>query len=846
MSEIKRKKLSGYAYKQKRLSKEIEKRKLSGAIEKFIKPSTTTTLDSDEDIQNEKKLNLSDALENFDSPSTSTSSEYKNEAETKVQEISQTMEIPVNTDVGSGLNPNNREFDDPATWRNLSSFEHQIIVENGPIQVKQFNFPVDEHGRRFSETLYYRKISNGELFKRNWLLYSKSSDAAFCFCCLLFQNSGIDFSSWSKGYKDWRNISRSLKAHETSENHMQCFQKWKEMDKRLKVEQTIDREQQRILNLQRQYWRDVMKRIIAVIQLCATQMLPLRGASDKVFQPDNGNFLKIIECLAKFDTITSEHLKKASLPNKSVHYLSKDIQNNIISLLGQRVRNVILEKIRAAKYYSIILDCTPDISKIEQMSLIIRIVTKDGGLYNCQEYFIDFLNVQSSTGENLTKVLLTELENLNLEVGNIRGQGYDNGSNMKGIHAGVQKRILDMNPKAFFVPCSCHSLNLVVNDAAKTTGSIANYFSIVQELYVFFSASTQRWAVLNKHVTSLTLKSLSDTRWESRIESVKPLRYQLGEIYDALLELSLDQHRDTDTRNKSKSLATIISDFKFICSTVVWYDILYKINIVSKLLQSPNAVLDETTKMLKNILDFLQDFRQIGFKQILITAKEIAEDIEIPPEFSSERPLRVRRKRKLFDYENEDETVSDPKKLFEVEFFNSLLDTCINSIGKRFEQLEQHNKYFNFLYDFPALKNKGSEEILERCQNLHSQLTNDIDPFELHNEIMTLSFSNLSEIEDKKPLRILNYIERCGLSETFPNIVVALRILLTIPVSVASGERSFSKLKIIKNYLRSTMSQQRLTDLAMLTIEKDIANSLDYDDIIDNFAKEKSRKVDMF
>lgn len=48
----------------------------------------------------------------------------------------------------------------------------------------------------------------------------------------------------------------------------------------------------------------------------------------------------------------------------------------------------------------------------------------------------------------------------------MRRQGYDNGSNMKRKQSGVQKRVGDINPRAFYVPCSAHSLNLVVNDAA--------------------------------------------------------------------------------------------------------------------------------------------------------------------------------------------------------------------------------------------------------------------------------------------------------------------------------------------------------------------------------------------
>jgi hypothetical protein len=100
------------------------------------------------------------------------------------------------------------------------------------------------------------------------------------------------------------------------------------------------------------------------------------------------------------------------------------------------------------------------------------------------------------------------------------GQGYDNGANMRGKHSGLQNKIRNINPRAFFVPCASHSLNLVVNDAAKVTFETVNFFNIVQELYTFFSASPYIWDILNRNITRLTLKSVSDTRWESRIKSV--------------------------------------------------------------------------------------------------------------------------------------------------------------------------------------------------------------------------------------------------------------------------------------------------------------------------------------
>ena len=68
--------------------------------------------------------------------------------------------------------------------------------------------------------------------------------------------------------------------------------------------------------------------------------------------------------------------------------------------------------------------------------------------------------------------------------------------------------------------------------------------------------------------------------------------------------------------------------------------------------------------------------------------------------------------------------------------------------------------------------------------------------------------------------------------------------MLTVPVTVASAERSFSKLKLIKSYLRSTMSQERLSGLGIISIEKELLEEIDYKTIIHNFASQKARKID--
>lgn len=195
----------------------------------------------------------------------------------------------------------------------------------------------------------------------------------------------------------------------------------------------------------------------------------------------------------------------------------------------------------------------------------------------------------------------------------------------------------------------------------------------------------------------------------------------------------------------------------------------------------------------------------------------------------------------MFDYESMDDSLTNEEENFRVKYFLVLVDQTLASVKKRFEQITQYNEQFGFLYRIGKLKSLGEEELFKHCQDLQITLTDgessDIDATYLCSELIifrTMVNENTTAIQ---ALRILK--TSCG---SFPNTNIALRILLTIPVASAGAERAFSKLKIIKNYLRSTISQDRLSGLATLSIENELAETLDYDQLIDQFALQKARK----
>ena len=76
--------------------------------------------------------------------------------------------------------------------------------------------------------------------------------------------------------------------------------------------------------------------------------------------------------------------------------------------------------------------------------------------------------------------------------------------------------------------------------------------------------------------------------------------------------------------------------------------------------------------------------------------------------------------------------------------------------------------------------------------------------------------------------KLLNSLHKFKLTKLFPNCCIACRIFCTLPVTVAQGECSFSKLSQIKNFQRSTMTQCQLTDLGTLSIESKLTKQLDF------------------
>jgi len=101
-------------------------------------------------------------------------------------------------------------------------------------------------------------------------------------------------------------------------------------------------------------------------------------------------------------------------------------------------------------------------------------------------------------------------------VGNCSAQCYDNGANMAGQYKGVQARLLNQNPREFFMPCASHRLNLVIGNAVKSSTRAIHFFGTIEQIYTIFAASTGRWIIFTKHFSSLDRQNVVRNKMEEQ------------------------------------------------------------------------------------------------------------------------------------------------------------------------------------------------------------------------------------------------------------------------------------------------------------------------------------------
>ncbi|CAN1133075.1 Zinc finger MYM-type protein 1 [Linum perenne] len=228
--------------------------------------------------------------------------------------------------------------------------------------------------------------------------------------------------------------------------------------------------------IQKQTSEEIKKNIVRVnasigaAHWLTLQGLSFRGNDEGTSSKNRGNFIELL----KYTAFYNEEVASVILENapKNAKYASPNIQKEIVHILAEMVKRKIFEEVGDSKF-SIIIDEASDESKKEQMAIVLRFVDINGLI---QERFSSAFHVRDTTSMTLYSSICSTLSSYKFAIQNLRGRGYDGASNMRGEWNGLKALFLKDHPRAYYIHCMAHRLQLVLMAAAKEVHSVHEFF----------------------------------------------------------------------------------------------------------------------------------------------------------------------------------------------------------------------------------------------------------------------------------------------------------------------------------------------------------------------------------
>ena len=282
-----------------------------------------------------------------------------------------------------------------------------------------------------------------------------------------------------------------------------------------------------------------------------------------------------------------------------------------------------------------------------------------------------------------------------------------------------------------------------------------------------------------------------------------------------------------ETRSGAEQLQACILKFNFIVLLQFSNTVLGRIDRVQKRLQDPTMNFKEAATDIESLeqefVELHDDLSQAAVENA--KTKCTAWGVQVD--------RRIRQRKRMPGELKRDAGLSPEEEIVRV--MKNVFDRLQQEMSTHFSRLKDLNTKFGFLLDVKTLLSDTDEDAICRdCTDFANFYDTDINGHERFTEIgdCRMLLSNITEGQPETPLALLGFIVSFG-DDVFPNLGISLQILLTMPVSIASCEWSFSKLKLILSYSRASMGQDRLSDLALLSVERETLEKTDVDDVID-------------
>ncbi|XP_060868613.1 52 kDa repressor of the inhibitor of the protein kinase-like [Metopolophium dirhodum] len=362
---------------------------------------------------------------------------------------------------------------------------------------------------------------------------------------------------------------------------------------------------------------------------------------------------------------------------------------------------------------------------------------------------------------------------------------------------------------------------------------VRNCMGTIQSVSTFFGYP-KRQSILQLSIVEIfpqtnrfKLKNLCATRWFDRHDAVILFEELQPAILHALDKITL--WPDSDTSSSASHLLTAIRQLKFQTALAILVKILSISFPLSRYLQTVNLDLKTALEAASNVQNTIQEIREncdVEFQQLFLSVITLCEKFDITVSL----PCQCKS--------------DNPEYFLRVSVFIPFINNFLDQLSDRF--ISHRIVLNNFDCILPKIEMKISEEIKGKFKQLietYQDIVDECTDSNLNDNLLNgeldlwyTKYSTLTSAELKNKNTIEVYFQTCP--DVYPIISKLLKIFITLPVSTATGERSFSTLRRLKTYLRNFSGQIRLNGLALLNIHRDI--NVDINDVLDELTKNQN------
>ena len=708
----------------------------------------------------------------------------------------------------------------------------KLETQDGPRQPRLQKFPVTVRDPKSKKT----KSFQASWYSRfDWLDYSVEKDAAFCYPCRKFSVNtstvaGHSLTFTETGYRNWANaldVNKGLSKHEQSETHKNCYVKWShlkkiEAGKQQDIRSRIDPDRDELARGNREYLSSLFQYVIWF----TTNEVPMRGNDETDESKNPGKWISFIKLQLETNPKFRELHEKFMCNRTAMDYTSKTSINEFIEVIADGVRSAICGQIKSSGsgLFSVLIDESKDTAKREELAIAVRYYVG-----KVVERFYD-LRPLTDFGARSIMTFTKEVIDLIIESSGaaVISLGADGASVMSGAHAGVAELLRSEHFQwLIYIHCTAHRLNLVVNDIIKGSPLALDIMTMMNSLYSFFNIPKVRsvyQTIYQELYPGRQIKYLHqqiEIRWGCKFEAVDLLVDKPEVFLETLVRVAQNQEKVHDPNHAEQAAGFYhkLITTKVVIGLVILRAYLSELFFLSKELQTESI---NWTDVQHEVRRSRASLNALTDDKLLRDTEKFFESIGVPMDVNLNcfAILRTRSTTRQQSDSNIQTTISE-----------------LNSYMK-----EKVDGEFNVRFDgrnIEVMKGFEALDASKKCYLDEKTLAHLVDRFECLD--INRSVLKLELVRAKQDLQLGVPISenRCE------NLMKLVALKNTVATSTASVERAFSAMNRVCNKIRSRTTASRLADLLCITLNKDLVEELDINNLVDLWSKKSNRRINV-